>query len=88
LRLTGWTVDPSAVTGAVVIDVQVGSSWSVITANTASAAAAAAFPAAGANHGFDATVAATAGPKSVCMYLRNVGPGTATSLGCRTVNVP
>jgi hypothetical protein len=47
----------------------------------------AAYPAYGPNHGYNLTMATTAGPHTVCLYGINTGPGASTQLGCRAVTV-
>ncbi|MBX9243459.1 hypothetical protein ICW40_01400 [Actinotalea ferrariae] len=41
----------------------------------------------GDKHGFTATMPATPGPHTVCLYAINASPGPNTPMGCRTVTV-
>jgi hypothetical protein len=84
VRLSGWLIDPNTTAP---IDVHV----SVAGAGTAHPAAimrpdvASAYPVWGPRHGFDVSVAAGEGRRSICVNGVNVGPGRSTVLGCRTV---
>lgn len=88
VHLGGWVVDPDALTQAVILDVQIGSTWAVVTADSTSDAAAATFSGAGTSHGFDATLPSPSGSTTICIYARNTGGGGTSSLGCRPVVVP
>ncbi|TFC44946.1 hypothetical protein E3T26_03345 [Cryobacterium sp. TMT1-21] len=88
ITLSGWAVDPDAWGTALVVDVQVDSSWTRLTANESLASVAVQFPQAGQNHGFSGSIVATKGAHTVCVYVQNVGLGSALSLGCRTIVVP
>ncbi|WP_374007748.1 hypothetical protein [Leifsonia sp. LS-T14] len=87
VSVAGWAVDPDVLTQAVKVDVQVDSTWALLTANGPSANTEAAFPGAGTSHGFSGTVPIGPGAHTVCVYLQNVGLGSATSLGCKAVTV-
>ena len=52
-------------------------------ANAARPDVGAAYPAAGANHGFTLGLAASPGTRSVCAYAVNVGRGSSQRIGCR-----
>jgi SpoIID/LytB domain protein len=83
VRVKGWAIDPD--TGAS-IDVRVtarGTTTSV-RADATRTDVAAVYPSAGAAHGFDAVVPGVY-PGSACITLVNVGVGSDTDLGCRTV---
>jgi len=41
----------------------------------------------GPDHGFSLTMSVSPGTHTVCVYAINVGPGSTTSIGCRTVTV-
>jgi hypothetical protein len=48
----------------------------------------AAYPSAGPDHGYELSLAASAGPHTVCLFAVNTGPGKSVQLGCRRVVVP
>ncbi len=88
VRLAGWALDPD-VTGPVQIHVYVdGAGRPALNANQYRPDAGAAFPGTGSNHGFSATVAASRGSHTVCLYAINVAAGSTVGLGCRVVSVP
>lgn len=87
VAISGWAVDADTPTTAVMLDVQVGASWYLWTANGQTTLSDAAVPGAGSAHGFSGTVTTPAGSQTVCVYPRNTGIGVASSLGCRTVTV-
>ena len=67
--------------------VYVGAQGTAITAAAARADIARAYPAAGAAHGFTATVGAPRGNQQVCAYAIDSNGGANTLLGCRVVAV-
>lgn len=86
IRVTGWAHDPNS-TAPISVHAYVdgaGSSWEAAAPRPDVRAA---FRTAGDNHGFDLTIAAAPGQRSVCLYMINVGPGQNTFLGCRSVFV-
>ena len=87
-RVTGWAVDPDVAT-SITVDIWVDGRWTAhATADVLRPDIAAAFPAYGANHGFDATVVLPAGNHQVCVYALNTGSGTSNkALGCKIVSV-
>jgi hypothetical protein len=89
VTVSGWSVDPDAVTGAVPIAVQIDGNWYATTANVPGADLSAQYPGAGGNHYFTGTFPATAGDHTLCVYLVNAGGGGGLgSLGCQAINVP
>jgi hypothetical protein len=88
VTFTGWTVDPSAGTTPLQVHIYVDSLSTATPANKSRADIAARFPEYGPNHGFSATMPATAGQHRACAYGINVGPGENVLLGCLTVVVP
>ncbi len=88
ITVSGWGIDPDT-TGPIDVDVYVDGQFSTrVLANGNRPDVAAAFPGFGAAHGFTATVPATGGTHSVCVFLINTGAGNANpSLGCRTIAV-
>ena len=82
---SGWAIEPDTTAPAkvaVYID-GLGVAW--WSADASRPDVAAAYPGSGAAHGFVAAFAASPGPHQVCTYAINVGPGSNTALGCRTV---
>jgi len=88
VTLAGWAVDADDPAAALVLDVQIGSTWQVLTANTADPAGETAVPGSGQNHGFSGTVTAPRGAQTMCVYVKGAGAGGDLALGCRTVTIP
>lgn len=88
VRVAGWAIDPDT-TGPIAVHVYVdGVLRSMPTADRARVDIGAAYPAFGAAHGFDVTLDATGGTRSVCAYAINTGAGSGNRLlGCRDVTV-
>jgi hypothetical protein len=88
VRIRGWTIDPDT-TAPVAIHVYVDGRWGgAFTANVARPDVGRAFPGYGDNHGFNASLSASPGPRQVCVYAINVGAGSTNPLlGCRSVSV-
>jgi hypothetical protein len=85
VRIRGWAIDLDT-SAAIPVHVYVNGGWggSHLAAVTRSDVGAA-YPAWGAAHGFDVTLAAPAG-STVCVYGINTGPGSNNPvLACRTV---
>ncbi|TFC01237.1 hypothetical protein [Cryobacterium mannosilyticum] len=87
IRVSGWAIDPDSADPATV-HLYVDNIGKAVVASTARSDIAGVFPQYGAAHGFDETLAAAPGSHSVCAYGINVGIGTTTVLGCKTVVVP
>ncbi|UIN29880.1 hypothetical protein [Microbacterium binotii] len=86
-RVAGWAIDPNAVTSSLQVHVYVGTVGTPIVADKSRPDVGAAYPGAGAAHGFDARIPATGtSPVQVCVYAINVGAGDHTTLGCRTLD--
>lgn len=85
VRVSGWSIDPDA-SGPVDIHVYVGAQGTNLgPAVLARPDVAPHYPGYGADHGFDATVPASATPQSVCAYaIDRAGGQPPTLLGCRT----
>ncbi|WP_299952286.1 N-acetylmuramoyl-L-alanine amidase [uncultured Modestobacter sp.] len=88
--VTGWAVDPDALTGSTRVHVYVdGVATRAVTAGarTATSTLLTAFGA-GTQHGFSATLTLGAGSHTVCAFAINSGAGAGNpSLGCRPVTV-
>lgn len=86
-RVAGWTIDPNAPAVSTQVHVYVGTTGTPIVANGARSDVAAAYPGAGAAHGFDVQIPATGEtPVNVCVYAINLGAGDHTKLGCKTLD--
>lgn len=85
---SGWTVDPDTAASLIVqvyVDGQpAGMGW----ASATRADVGAAYPAAGAQHGYSVRASARPGDHTVCVYAVNQGPGASSLLGCGRVTVP
>jgi hypothetical protein len=89
IAVRGWAIDPDKVTSAIQVHAYVDSQHTVLTANAKRADVARLHPDAGSAHGFQATVAASPGPHTVCFYGINVGAGANKLLApCQTFSVP
>ncbi|CAN5211692.1 hypothetical protein BH11ACT4_BH11ACT4_02010 [soil metagenome] len=86
ISISGWAVQPTDITSAVHMAVNIGSRWISVEADQPNPAGETAYPGAGPNHGFAATIPAAAGSQSFCLWV--AGPGGAIVLDCRTVSVP
>lgn len=88
IAISGWAIDPDSADPLTVDVILDGTEVTSLTANVARADVGAAYPQAGPNHGYAATVpVSTSGTHSVCVSAENVGPGANASLGCLTVSV-
>jgi hypothetical protein len=89
IRVTGWAVDPDTADPVTVRVTVGGTVVGTTVANIARSDIAAAYPGYGPNHGFDVTVPASSGSRTVCAIAVNLASGTGDSqVGCRTVTVP
>ena len=86
LHVTGWDIDPSTVSTALVTWARIDGRWigSTAVADRPDPTVAKAHPAAGANHGFSWRVPVPEGRHQVCIGARDIGRGTNTTLGCVT----
>lgn len=98
VRIKGWSFDPNSPTTPSAIRVAVGGRSGTPgaseyelgqVATLPRPAVGVAHPEAGANHGFDSSVATTAsGNQPVCVYALDFEPGEDTLLGCKTTAIP
>jgi Peptidase family M23/Calx-beta domain/Fibronectin type III domain/Carbohydrate binding domain len=95
-RVRGWGLDSSAWASPVRIHAYVGGAagapgvegFDLGLASSTRNDVAAAYPWAGAQHGYDFTFAtAKRGSQQVCVYLIDIGEGSNTSIGCKTVTI-
>jgi hypothetical protein len=87
VSVAGWAIDPDT-PAPIQVHVYVDSSGTALDAGQPRPDVAAAYPSAGAAHGFSAVVSAPPGLHVVCAYAINVGGGATTTLGCRLALVP
>ena len=89
VTVSGWVVDPDAVTTPVAVAAQLGTQWLAFTADQDGDDLSARFPGAGKKHYFSSLLPASAGSYNLCVYPVNAGGiGTTGLLGCTTVVVP
>jgi hypothetical protein len=89
IGLSGWSVDPDAVTATVAVSIQVDSNWYALNANTSGDDLSAEYPGAGTNHYFSGAIPAAPGVHTMCIYLVNAGGAGGTgTFGCQQVTVP
>jgi hypothetical protein len=82
----GWAIDPDSAAPIMVQMYVDGSANAVVWASRPRPDVGAAFPAFGANHGFNLTMAATPGRHTVCLFAINTGPGSSRQLSCHIVS--
>ena len=88
VSVSGWAIDPSNDVTAAQVHVYVGSTGYALTASNPRADIGIAYPVAGPNHGFSATINAPPGSHNVCVYAINMsGAGSNVGLGCRVVQI-
>jgi hypothetical protein len=83
----GWAFDPDT-TASIPIHVYVDGKATAKMANQTRNDVASAYPGYGSAHGFNTTIAASAGEHWVCVYGVNKAAGKNKNLGCKTVTVP
>jgi hypothetical protein len=86
VTVSGWAWDPDT-SAPIPVHVYIGASGTPVVADQTRTDVARAHPAAGAQHGFAATLAAARGTAQVCAYAIDSNGGVNTLLGCRTVTV-
>lgn len=86
VTIAGWALDPETY-DPINLHVYVDGVAQVIRADGQRPDVARFYPAWGANHGFSATLKPGNGIHNICVYAFNVGKGSSTTLGCRTVTV-
>jgi murein DD-endopeptidase MepM/ murein hydrolase activator NlpD len=78
----GWAFDPDT-TDPILVDIYVDGAWAATaTAERLRTDVSAAYPKAGAAHGFTADIATTPGDHNICAYAINTGPGVHVKLSC------
>ena len=86
IDVAGWTLDPDTAE-PIDVHVYVDGVGQATKADRERADIGNAYPRNGSKHGFSLSVPATKGSHEVCVYAMNLGPGSTTVLGCRTVEV-
>jgi len=81
----GWAIDPDTSSPILVQMYVDGRANAVNRANLPRPDVGSSYPAAGPDHGYNLTMAATPGRHTVCLYAINAGPGFSRLLGCRVV---
>jgi hypothetical protein len=87
VEVKGWAIDPDT-TASIYVWVTVDGVGRHLLANVNRPDVEAVYPAFGPRHGFSGVVPAAPGARRVCVTASNVGLGSHTPLGCRTVTVP
>ena len=87
VTVRGWAIDPDTIS-PITVHVYVDGGAVALMANGNRPDVGQAYPSYGSNHGYSATLGAAGGTHTVCVYGINVGGGTNTQLGCRSVAVP
>jgi hypothetical protein len=85
---SGWAIDPDT-SASLIVQVYVDGQYTAMgRASVSRPDVAAAYPSAGAAHGYSVPATASPGDHTVCVYAVNEGPGASTLLGCGRVTVP
>jgi len=88
VAVTGWAVDADEPGTALTVGITVDGATVRTTTADRDRPDTVRTTGAGPAHGFQAVVPAAGGTHTVCAVARNVGPGSDTTSGCRTVAVP
>ncbi|KQY47505.1 hypothetical protein [Cellulomonas sp. Root137] len=86
ITVTGWALDPDT-NDPITVHMYVDSASAAFTANGSRPDVGQVWGR-GDLHGFNATMSATTGAHTVCIYGINATPGANAQIGCRTVTVP
>ncbi len=86
VTVSGWVIDPDT-SGPIDVHVYVDAGWGGLTAaGLTRPDVGAVYPRYGPDHGFSLRIPVAPGPRRVCVYAINAGPGSDNPLlGCRTV---
>ncbi|MEB0201779.1 hypothetical protein QN354_08415 [Cryobacterium sp. 5I3] len=84
ITAAGWAYDPDTA-ASIPVHVYVDGVGAAYTAPNPRADFGAVYPAYGPNHGYYLNMATTPGTHNVCVYGINIGPGSNTLIGCKTV---
>ncbi len=84
----GWAIDPDT-SAPIIVQMYVDGRTNALTwANLSRPDVGVAYPAAGPNHGYSLTMAATRGVHKICLFGLNTSLGASRQIGCRVVTVP
>lgn len=84
---SGWTIDPDEQTTPLIVQMFVDGRFVAMASAVENRPDLAAFGAAGTQHGYRLDAWVGGGSHTACVYAVNVGPGSSTVLGCRSVTV-
>lgn len=87
IETKGWAIDPNT-TAPIQVIISIDGRNTVLTADKTRLDVEKVFPGWGSEHGFSATLPASAGVHEVCVTFDNVGAGNDANVGCRSVTVP
>lgn len=90
VRVSGWAIDPDTA-GPIPVHVYVDGAGRAVSADKYRLDVGGAYPDYGAYHGFDETIPAAGGTRTVCAYGINLaGPGNPTLLqgACQMLSIP
>jgi hypothetical protein len=88
VTLGGWAFDPDALSSATPVHLYIDGAGRALSANVSRPDVAAAFPAAGADHGFSWSGPLSPGTHSVCLYaIDSHQTWRNLALGCRSIDV-
>ena len=89
VQVAGWAEDPTSPSAQVTVRVTSGGALlGTGLANLGRQDVANVYPSYGPNHGFNFSVTAPAGNRSICVTAVNIGGGNDQPLGCKNVDVP
>ncbi|WP_292701793.1 hypothetical protein [Microbacterium sp. 69-10] len=83
VSVNGWAIDPDTAE-PIAVHIYVGDTGYAFTADERRVDVGTVYPAAGANHGYSASVPLSGRARTVCVYAINNGAGNHTLLGCRS----
>lgn len=86
ISTNGWVLDPDT-TNSTPVHIYIDANGLAYTADQDRPDIAAAYPGYGAAHGYSASAKASPGAHTVCVYGINVGPGSNSLRGCKSVFV-
>ena len=85
ITVRGWALDADS-TGDIDVHAYVNGAFAgAVSANTSRPDVDGVFPRNGSTHGFEMTVPAQQGTSNVCLYAINIGAGSNTLIGCKTL---
>jgi hypothetical protein len=85
ISVRGWAIDRDTPKQPVTVVVKTDNSSQTLIADQPRPDVGSSHPAAGPNHGFSVRYAVSQGTHTVCVTAKNIGYGSDTNLGCKTV---